>query len=448
MSSASPLLDSLRTSLDGLSTRRFVVAYSGGLDSHVLLHVMAHYLTAPTDQIQAVHVDHRLHDDSGMWSAHCAAVARELGIALTGLSIEEEPPTGESIESWARQHRYRLLATVMHPGDVLLTAHHRNDLAETALLQLLRGAGPHGLASIPERQSFGGGLLARPLLNVARATILEYARTHALRWIDDPSNAAERHDRNYLRNTILPLVEARWPAATARIAHGVALQQQAANCLDAATDAILDPVLTADRTRLPLALFHGLNDETERWVLRRWIIRADFPIPDTVHLQEMQRLLKARPDAVPCVCWKHAELRRYRNTLYLGWRREAPDRDGDFPWNLQAPLRLPGGVLSAGRCTGEGLALAAAARGVVVRFRRGGERCHPSGRGHSQSLKRLFQEWGVPSWQRAGTPLVFIGDELAAVVDHCVCQPFAAGATEEGWKLSWHDDDGSAPAGE
>lgn len=442
MSSSHTILDQLKHALDRESTSRFVLAYSGGIDSHVLLHAMVNYLHGDERRLHAVHIDHGLHNESSKWARICGSTARKLGVTVTTLKLGKRPPAGESIESWARRHRYRLLQTTMMSGDVLLTAHHRDDLAETALLQLFRGAGPHGLACIPVRRTFGPGLLVRPLLAITRTDVAEYASAHRLEWINDPSNATDRYDRNFIRHHVLTAIEARWPAVSARIAHAVTLQQQAAASLDAAADAILKSAISSDGKRLPLAVLYDVDEEMQRWVLRRWFRRADFPIPDAVHLREMQRLFSARQDAQPCVSWKRAELRRYRDQLYLRWARVTPDCAIEYRWQLRRPLALPGGVLSAEISVRGGLNSALVGqREIIVRFRRGGERCHPLDRTHSQSLKRLFQEWAVPSWQRSEIPLVYVGGQLAAVAGYCVCRPFAGRAGEASWKLQWCPDD-------
>jgi len=435
------LLDKLRTSLDKGTSGRFIVAYSGGIDSSVLLHAAVNLLGTDSGRLIAAHVDHGLHNDSEHWAQRCRATAARLGVSVTVMQVDESPVAGESVEAWARLHRYRLLQSVIGgPEDTLMTAHHRDDLAETVLLQLFRGAGPHGLASIPERRRFGRGFLLRPLLSVTRDEIAAYAQTHHLHWIDDPSNAADEHDRNYIRHRVMPSIEQRWPAVSARIAHVVDLQQQAAACLDSAADSIVDLALSDDAARLSISVLSGVSDDMQRWVVRRWIVRSGYPIPDAVHLHEMQRLVRARPDAEPCVNWKQAEMRRYRGLLYLRWAGAAPDPDCDseYRWNMDEPLALPNGILSAETVIGAGLNKALAGkRNVVVRFRRGGERCHPLERAHSQSLKRLFQEWGVPPWEREATPLVFIDGELAAVAGRCICRGFAADVGESGWNLHW-----------
>lgn len=417
---------------------RYIVAYSGGIDSHVLLHAMARHVGGDKRRLIAAHVDHGLHDDSREWARRCRLTAADLGIEMRLLEIDERPPRGASVEAWARRHRYRLLNSLMRSNDVLLTAHHRDDQVETLLLQLFRGSGPHGLSGIPEQQCFGPGLLVRPLIKVSRELIERYAKAFALAWIEDPSNAVEAHDRNYIRHQILPLVARRWPAACERIEHAAGLQQQAADCLDAAADTALDALRSEDGTRLPLATLAALDENLRRWVLRRWIVRARFPIPDAVHLNEMQRLLRARVDAAPCVSWKGVEMRRYRNFVYLMRARQRPVANREYAWDLVEPLSLPYGMLSAESSTGVGLRKALVAEnGAVVRFRRGGERCHPLDRVHSQSLKRLFQEWGIAPWRRAELPLIFVGTELAAVADICVSRAFAADASEEGWTLTW-----------
>ncbi len=438
MSSFSSLRDNLRSVLPTDANRRFIIAYSGGIDSQVLLHLMAAVVAGEKYRLLMVHVDHGLHKDSRAWAKWCVGRAAALDIEAAVLKVNETPPPGHSVEAWARGHRYRLLQSIMQSDDVILTAHHRSDLIETFLLQLFRGTGPHGLASIAERQRFGPGLLLRPLLSSTRADIMAYAEAHRLEWLDDPSNLEDRFDRNYLRNRIMPQIEQRWPAVNARIAHAVELQQFAAACLDEAADAVLESVLGTENSQLPISSVTGLSSAMQRCVLRRWIVRAGFPIPDAVHLREMQRLVRARADAQPCVRWKRAELKRYRDELFLFWHTQRIASHDVYHWNFGSALHLPGGVLSAHATVGRGLSASlAASNDVVVRFRSGGERCHPVERAHSQSLKRLFQEWGTPPWVRGEIPLVFYGDELAAVVDNCVCRGFAAKSGEAGWILRW-----------
>jgi len=438
MSLSSSLCDNLRLVLPTGINRRFVVAYSGGIDSQVLLHLMISFVAGQKYRLRMVHIDHGLHKESQQWAQWCTERATEFGVEIAVLKINETPPSGCSVEAWARGHRYRLLESLIEADDILLTAHHRNDLAETFLLQLFRGAGPHGLSGIAERQRFGLGLMLRPLLNCSRADIVSYAEAHNLEWIVDSSNDEDHYDRNYLRNKVFPWIERRWPAATARIGHAVKLQQNAAACLDEAADAVIENGLRIEDSELSVRSICNLNAAMQRSVLRRWIVRAGFPKPDAVHLHEMQRLISARVDAQPCVRWKCAEMRRYRGSLFLLWQAERTACAGDYRWDLTAPLYLPWGVLSTDASIGQGLsAELATSNDVVVRFRVGGERCHPINRARSQSLKRLFQEWGIPPWLRGEIPLIYLGDELVAVVGNCICRDFGAAAGEKGLLLQW-----------
>lgn len=192
---------------------RLIVGYSGGLDSHVLLHGLAmHRPYWLTQKLEAIYVDHGLQTASAVWGEHCAEVCRDLNMPFRVLKIDARPVPGESPEAAARRARYAALAAELGFDSALLTAHHRDDQAETLLLQLLRGAGPYGLAAMPAVSRLGQGRLLRPFLEVDRAELLAYAGKHGLRWIEDASNTDTGFDRNYLRHRVLPLLRERWPA--------------------------------------------------------------------------------------------------------------------------------------------------------------------------------------------------------------------------------------------
>ena len=188
------------------------VAFSGGLDSQVLLHALAAGRELLPASLSALHVNHNLQPDAPAWAEHCRAVCAGLGIPYQALSVQAHPEPGESPEAAARVARYRALTGAVPAGGVLLTAHHQDDQAETLLLQLVRGAGPKGLAAMPERTTVKGVTLLRPLLDVSRDTLHDYARRHDLTWVEDPSNTRTDYDRNFLRHDILPRLHARWPA--------------------------------------------------------------------------------------------------------------------------------------------------------------------------------------------------------------------------------------------
>lgn len=425
-----PISDSLLAALPRAGVRRYWLAYSGGLDSHVLLHAL-HGLQArqPDLSLGAVHVHHGLRTEADQWAAHCLAVCAALEIPCQVLRVQARPAAGESPEDAARRARYQALQSVMTEGDCLLTAHHQDDQAETLLLQLLRGCGVAGLAGMPASAQFGPGLLVRPLLMFSRAQLRDYAERHDLRWVEDGSNAETGYDRNFLRHEILPRLRARWPATAA------ALTRSAGHCA-AATD-LLHTLATQDlaglRGPVPGTLtidrLQALDAARQDNALRAWLRELGLPTPSTAHLRQVRcALLTAAVDAMPCVRWPGAELRRYRGLLYAMTPLTAHDAGQVLDWDLRQPLTLPGraGHLRVALGTGHGLDAALRGQRISVRFRRGGEICKPVGRGHHHDLRKLFQEAGVPPWRRERIPLLYVDGVLAVVVGFWVCEPYQA----------------------
>ncbi len=431
----------LRTALSGLlETTTFWVAYSGGLDSHVLLHAMAAIRrTLPPAQVRVVHVNHGLHHDAPRWAAHCERVCREMGLPLTKLEVDVKQGRGESLEAAARRVRYHAFSSVTAAGDVLLTGHHLDDQAETVLLHLLRGAGLQGLSAMPPCRPHGQGWLARPLLEFSRLALRRYAESMALDWVEDPSNHQERFGRNFLRNEVMPLLRLRWPAVTTLLARAAAHQAEAARLVEFLADADLDQVRCRTSDGLRADLLRALSPERQRSVLRRWLQGLALPMPTVAHLNRVQMdVLGAAPDRVPLVRWEGAEVRRYRDRIFAMRPLPAVPSAMVLRWPAGVTLSLPYGRLTAKRRLGQGIREAALSAGEAeVRFRHGGERCRPAGRRHSHSLKKLLQEHGVPPWVRERLPLVYVGGELAAVADLWVCDPFAACGAEPGWLIAW-----------
>lgn len=415
---------------------QLTVAFSGGVDSTALLSalVAARWHGCA---VQAVHFDHRLHPSSKDWLRHCAAFCRDRGIPLIARHASTPPPPAASIEAWAREQRYAVFADLVSAGDFLLTAHQRDDLAETILLMALRGSGPHGLAAIAPSRPLGAGTLLRPLLDLSRATLQTYLKEVALVALEDPANEAARYDRNFLRHTVLPLLTARWPAAVANLANVARLQRAPRLLLDAHADKLLGSS-AGGAHRLDLSVLDGLAPWEQEVVLRRWLAGLCGAAPDGGILRRLQQeVVLARPDAAPVLRWHGGELRRYAHRIY--WlARPLPALPPQQDWIPPSALDLPGGVLSAHGAVGAGLrqSLVAGAT-LTVRARVGGERLRPSGRAHAQALKHFLQERGIPPWERATLPLVYAGDELIAVADLCIAHGYAARAEEAGIVLRW-----------
>ena len=434
------LIASLEAGLASFDATRIRVAYSGGPDSVVLLHFLSRLPEARTIGLQAVHVDHRLHPASRDWARHCRRFCDAHGIALEVLTVNPNLHRGRGPEEAARQARYAALAAGSVRGTVTATAHHREDLAETILMRLLRGSGPTGLAGIPPRRRFGGGWLWRPLLDVSREVLRDYARRHALPHVDDPSNSDRSLDRGFLREEVIPVLRRRWPDPAAALFR-VATHQRAALTL-------LEPLAARDCQQVVDASGAFSTAATRDWpaartanALRHWISERGLPPPDSRKLECIrEEVIRARSDAAPVLRWRGAELRRYRGRLYVRAPPQSIDPHCTHLWqDMAVPLNLDHGLLRAEADRGRGLsARRLSACPLTVRFRRGGERAQPSGRARSQTLKKLFQEYGVPPWERGRLPLLYAGDCLAAVADLWICRGFEAERGEPGWRVHWH----------
>lgn len=427
---------------------RYLVAYSGGVDSHVLLQALVQLRAQfPGVELRALHVNHGLHASAADWAQHCERVCAALDVVCDVRRVDARALSGVSPEDAARTARYAVFAEIVQPGDVLFTAHHQDDQAETLLLQLLRGAGPRGLAGMAELSRFGTAWLARPLLEFSRATLHAYAQTQQLRWVDDPSNSDTRFDRNYLRHEILPRLQQRWPAASVTLARSAQHCAEAAELLEGLARADLQDVrvphidksppvpqqaeelIAHSNISLRVSKLLTLSPARQRNVLRYWIELLGLSAPQQRHLERVQHdVLHAAVDAEPCTHWPGVDVRRYRDVLYAMPPLAVFDVSQQVAWDLAAPLTIAhSGTLTARHNQGMGLRADACASGVRVVFRNGGERIQPAGRAHHATLKNLFQQAGVPPWQRARVPLLYIGTQLAAVAGYWYADEFAAG---------------------
>ncbi len=441
--SAAALEASLFERLAVSPTGSFTVAFSGGLDSHVLLHALAglrdrrHAAFA----LNAMHIDHGLHPDSAEWARHCRKVCAQLAVACETQRVLVDSAAGDGLEAAARRARYSALKRRLAPDQVLLTAHHRDDQAETVLLQLLRGAGVHGLAAIAPIKAFGPGRLARPLLAFARADLRAYAERHRLDWIDDESNLSLKHRRNVIRHEILPVVRRHWPQAAELLARSARHAAEAASLLDAlAADDLgrcLDP--TGDHSTLSVGVLRTLPRARLANLLRCWLRHQGFQAPTTQQIEELTALVAHDPVSRRArLAWPGVEVWRYRDGLLAAAPLAAPVSMLDLPWDLSGPLELPqlGWRLLPVPADGQGLARARLpAAPLRVRLRHGGEVCRLPGRRHHHKLKKLLQASHVAPWRRGRLPLLYAGDALAAVADLWVCEPYAARAGEPGVRL-------------
>ncbi|WP_432697644.1 tRNA lysidine(34) synthetase TilS [Marinobacterium sp. YM272] len=393
-------------------SRRWVIALSGGVDSRVLLELCAR--TQPRDKLLALHINHQLQADAAAWETWCADQCLRLGVPFTSVSVDP----GSGSEADLRDARYRAFEAVLQPGDWLLLAQHADDQAETFLLRLLRGAGVRGLSGMPWQRPVGQGMLYRPLLDQPRAVLEAWARQQRIEWVEDPSNASERYDRNWIRHRILAPLKQRKSAVLERL--------MATTAQLAETDQLLDEVAAGDLAGLqtvpeclPLAQVQRLSLPRQRNLIRHWVFQCTGSRLSREELLEIeQSVITAGEDRTPLLNLGGFELRRYRGLLFL--TPPLPPRSAPHELDCTADSKtLNQGVLAFQSTDGVGLA-----EGETLRldYRRGGERLRPFGRGGSVTLKQLLQEAGVPPWLRPDWPILYSGDQLVAVPGICLCE--------------------------
>lgn len=400
-----------------------LVGFSGGLDSSVLLHLLAQSPAYRRAGLRALHVHHGLHPDADAWAAHCAEFCARHAVALQVQRVQVPRDSGHGLEAAARQARRAAFVAALGEGEWLALAQHRDDQAETLLLRALRASGPDGLAAMRPLRAFARGQLWRPLLALPRQLLRDYAQRHALRWIDDPSNADPGFDRNFLRLQVLPLLRQRWPHADAALARSAQLCADGADLLGEEDRRALASAQYGDAAQLSVAALCALPAARRARVLRLWIEQLALPpLPAAGIAAVEHELLTARHDAQAGFAWHGARIRRWREALYAYVDPTPLPAAWEATWDGRAPLRLP---------DGRQLQLFAAAplafdAPLRVHLRRGGERIVLPGRAHSHLLKHALQQAAVPPWQRERLPLLSRGDELLAAGDRLLSAPLHA----------------------
>ncbi|MHC8315893.1 tRNA lysidine(34) synthetase TilS [Pseudomonas sp. LB3P31] len=405
------------------------IAFSGGLDSTVLLHLLVHLAkTQSLPALRAIHIHHGLQAAADAWPQHCQSVCDALGVPLQVIRVQVQP--GASLERAARDARYSAFTEATQANELLLTAQHRDDQAETLLFRLMRGAGVRGLAGMPRERVLGQGHLVRPLLDVTRAELEAYASEHRLSWIEDPSNQDRQFSRNYLRHQVIPAMTERWPQALATMARSAAHLGEAQGLLDELAQIDLASARASGFEwlgvpSLELAPFTGLSTARQRNALSHWLTPLTR-LPDSDHWSGWENLRDAAADARPVWRLAEGELHRAGGRIWWlsgSWLRPVAEAGA---WNDPAqPLVLTeNGMLSfSGQIP---------AGPLQIRYRQGGEVMAVGDRGH-RDLKRLLNERGVPGFVRGRLPLLYRGTQLLAVANLWGLN----GSEQDGWHLHW-----------
>jgi tRNA(Ile)-lysidine synthase len=416
------------------------VGFSGGIDSTVLLHAAVRHCAGRT-RVRAVHVDHGLHADAAAWQRHCEGVCAQLNVPLLSHAVEVQ--ARRNVEAAARDARYAVWNALLQRGQVLLLGHQRDDQIETLLLRLiLRGGGADLLAGMRPRRPLGEGELLRPLLDLPRRSVRDYAAACELRWIEDPSNLGQRFDRNFLRHEILPRLAARWPGAQGGLARAVVRLREDAEFTTQALDAVLAHCIDAPPSPsgagldgAALAIVRLLAQPAPGRVVRHWLAGYGLHRVSERGLEAFIAQLHAPPDRHPVFRVDRAHsIRRFRGLLHLVVDAVLQPPPPGQAWQVHEPLRLVTGSLSASRLTGPGLDGSIAS--LRVEYGDHARRLRPYRRTGSRSVKRLLHDARVPPWLRPAWPLLFHGEDLVAVPGVAVD---ASRARDRGsnWQLEW-----------
>lgn len=431
---------------------RLVVGLSGGVDSVVLLDCLTRIAARLHIELRALHVNHQLSPNAGLWEAFCRRQCRARSVQYSSVKVEIAP--GENVEAAARAARYSVFTG--QQAEYIVLAQHQDDQVETLLLQLLRGAGARGLAAMPvlrkaegrrqkaksvrgRRGSYPSPAILRPMLDVTRAEILEYAGARRLEWIEDESNANVDFRRNFLRHEVLPVIARRFPSYRTTLARSARHLAEASELLDEL--AAQDAADAFDGATLAVAALRGLSGARARNLLRFFLARCGVMMPNVERLEEaLRQALTAREDARVAVALDGGMLRRYGGRLYVVPARRPLPRGYMRRWRGEHELALPelGGVLLFRRTRDEGISLARLrAEPVTIRARQGGERLRPDARRPRRSLKNLLQEAHVAPWQRDHLPLVYCGNVLVWAPEVGVDAAFQARANEAALRPEW-----------
>ncbi len=415
------------------------VGLSGGLDSVVLLDLLAKRGTHP---LAALHVHHGLSPNADAWAQFCARLCAARGVPLAIERVVVARDSGEGLEAAARAARYAAYA--QRPEPIVALGHHLDDQAETVLLQLLRGTGLKGIAAMPQSRPLAGSgvTLYRPLLATPRAEIRAYAGDAGLEWIEDESNAASAHDRNYLRNRVAPLLDARFPnwrdAVTRFSRHA------------GSAHGLLDDLARHDGAAPgsdTLAIVPALSPARRANALRAFLGLHGLAMPSEARLAEMaKQFFGARPDAQVRIEHDAVALVRFRERVHIQ-RDVSPPGEWRIAWRGENEIDLGAGrgMVRFDPAHGAGIA-AACVDGADWFFmpRSGGEKIRLDALRRTRTLKNLLQEHAVPAWQRDKLPLLFRGGELAWVPGIGVAAEFACGEGAEGFLPCWTVAGGAA----
>jgi tRNA(Ile)-lysidine synthase len=423
--------------IGSLVSRKFLLAFSGGVDSVVLLDLLVNVLKE-SDALRIIHINHNLNEHSNDWAQFSSEICEKYDLPLICESVEPKRH-GKGLEADARELRYQSFRDVIQDDEYLLTGHHQDDQMETLLYRIFRGTGIDGLRAIRREIKFGKGFLYRPMLNISREKIEEYAQLKNLKWIYDSSNDDSSYDRNFLRKDIIPLIKKRWPSVENKVSRLSVIAEQ--NQLLLNELAIEDVGQLKNYNHLDIETLSEKSYPRIINIFRFMIKKNNMNVPSMQVLNEGIKTLMHSKSKSPSMTWNDNTIRRYKHRLYfLNSALNSPnDLSNEMSWDIKKTINLGKnlGSIQARFLNGEGISLNRCPSNLAIKYRKGGEEIKPSGHKITKSLKNLFQENNVLPWVRDKIPLIYVDQELISVGDLWFNQDFKASANEDGFLITW-----------
>ena len=417
------------------SASHVYIAYSGGLDSHALLHYCA-LIPSINSKLTAVYVNHGLQEDANNWEIHCKDQTAQLNVGFQALQVKINKHR-KSPEEAAREARYQALRPLLKTDEVLLVAQHREDQLETVLLQLFRGAGVQGLSAMTEISSFGNGMLLRPLLDCSQQTLKDYALKKSLCWIEDPSNQCDDFRRNFLRNQIIPQLKTQWKNLDKTVSRSAEHCANAQILLKKVAASLLQSCLNSDNS-LSIEMLLSIDQPQQALVVREWFDRLQLTMPSVTFIQQLfKTVIKAQKKANPILNCQQGCIRRYQNKLY--YLKLNDDIYRSKIWeNDKNSLQLSALTAVQKITAPSGISQKKwHESNVSIRYRSGGEKIALPYRQGQHSLKKLFQEANIPPWEREKTPLIYFNDVLVAIADLWISKEVFISKNQPCYQIKW-----------
>lgn len=369
----------------------YLLAYSGGADSTALLH-----LFSQVKNVRAIHINHGLQDKAGNWESHCQSTCDKLGVEL----IVEKACLKDSSENSCRKARYGFFSKHLKPYEVLLTAHHAQDQAETILLKLLRGTGIGGLTGIDKLLKFSHGFIARPLLGFSSQQLKDYLVEKGINWVEDGSNKDNLYRRNYIRNEILPALQSQFPQVVRNINRSSNNVQSSLNLLNYLCD--------FQGKELPIAKLTALPKSLRTSLFYHWLDQKNIPTPDSKTLKQITHdFVHAASDKNPHYKNEFYQLFRSQKAIYCVANFATINPNKTYQWNTDKPFVFPNNCGSLSYTGSKSLLL-------VVKFNQKGQKIKLPNR-NTKVVKKLFQEYRVHQWNKSNTPFIFLNNKLISL---------------------------------